>query len=668
MLSVPYTMKNITFCFLFTGSFSFAQPPVSDTNFWNQQWRTVDTLFAHQPKMAAATLDSLKPLLPATVDLQSKWIERRLNVVFATQPYIAAEPYLEAYLNISRQKSDSDNVAFCMARLGHIYNLRKQYKSALTYELHALKLAQKSTTMEPARRAGIYASLTNLYLELEDFEKANQFGDSCLRIRLAENKAVPGLVQAYHFLGESSMGLGKTEESKMFFEKGLQLKANGYTSLLYRGMGDLLAKEENWPAALIHYEKALATFSQFNKTELRPIPRLELLKRLSATHLKMSNLAKTSLYLNEAIQLAREKQVGAGASYELNHLMAKLYEQQNQPIEAINWYKLYISQADTVMQEKLNKRLLTINTQFATEEKEKEITYLNLLSTKRRQQIYWLIAGSLLLILLSVGIGLLLFQRRQNMKRLEIKHQQSEKLLAEKTQLLQQLEDTQAHLEGLRLKRENELLQQEKQDWLLRQTSLEKANVLARFESLKNQLNPHFLFNSFNIIASLIALNPKEAIRYTQNFASLFRHLLSLHHQALISLREELDFVSEWLALQQVRFGNNLLYEINIPEHLLQHSLPPLAIHTLIENAVKHNEISTAQPLKITITATETEVTVSNPIRLRRGGHNDSTGLGLKNLEERYAILGSHPKVADTDPHFFTVSIPIFSEKIATTL
>lgn len=219
-------------------------------------------------------------------------------------------------------------------------------------------------------------------------------------------------------------------------------------------------------------------------------------------------------------------------------------------------------------------------------------------------------------------------------------------------------------LEGMRLRRENEMLLHEKQDWILRQAILEKANVLARFESLKNQLNPHFLFNSFNIIASLISIKPNEAIRYTQRFASLFRHMLSLHNASLIGLKEELEFVVEWLDLQQVRFGNNLRYEINIGAELMNHSLPPLAIHTLVENAVKHNEISTAQPLNISILSLGKELMVSNPIRLRKGGLDESTGLGLKNLKERYALLGSEPRIITDDPATFCVAIPLFSDNL----
>jgi CheY-like chemotaxis protein len=215
-------------------------------------------------------------------------------------------------------------------------------------------------------------------------------------------------------------------------------------------------------------------------------------------------------------------------------------------------------------------------------------------------------------------------------------------------------------LESLKLKRENELLLQEKNDWQLRQASLEKSNLQARFESLKNQLNPHFLFNNFNIIASLIAIDPQEAVMFTQRFAKLFRQLLTLHELPLITLQEELDFVEEWLQLQQVRFGHNLGYTLHGHTPAGQWSLPPLALHTLVENAVKHNEISSAHPLHITIGFKDGEAWVSNPLQLRKGGPDGSTGLGLKNLEARYGLLGKPMQQPPPPAGVFCIYVPLF--------
>jgi len=445
-IDLKETVGLLTISLILLCAVCYAQTPLRDSAAWNRQWLRVDSLVNEKSDKAALVLDSLKPYLPQTISLQSKWFEKRLGAVFATQPYIAAEPYLENFLDISRASGDSDNVAFCMARLGHIYYLRKQYADALSYELYALKLAQQSSTIEPAKKSGIFASLVNLYLDLEDYEKSFQLADSCLQIRLTAVNTPPSLTQAYHFLGESAKGLGKTTESRAYFEKGLSLPPNGYTTLIHRGMGDLALFENELEQAEQFYQKALKNFNQFNKSELRPIPKLELLKRLGSVYLQMNKPSEAGLYLSEALQLASDKKVGAGATYELNRLMGKYFELTSQPEKALVYYNIYMLQADTVMQEKLNKRLLNLQTRFATEEKEKAILYLDQLSKRRNQQINFLITGSALLALFAAGIGWLLYQRKQNMKRLQAKHDQSEKLLIEKTELLKQLENTQEHL------------------------------------------------------------------------------------------------------------------------------------------------------------------------------------------------------------------------------
>lgn len=447
-MKIHITQISIIWLFvvMLLGGEGFSQRPMQDSTVWNRHWEKVDSLIDEKSEKAAVLLDSSKPYLPSSLAYQSKWIEKRLGAVFATQPYIAAEPFLQDYININRASGDSDNVAFGMARLGHIYYLRKQYANALSNELYALKLAQHSVTMEPAKRSGIFASLINLYLDLEDYEKAFQFSDSCLRIRLVDVNTAPSLTQAYHFLGESAKGMGRIAESRSYFEKGLNLPSNSYTTLIHRGMGDLAFAEKKWEVAHDHYLKALKNFNQLNRSELRPIPKLELLKRLASVNLEMGNATQAGIFLREALTIAKEKKVGAGATYELSRLMGRYFELTGQPAKALEFYNSYMMQADTVMQEKVNKRLLTLQTQFATEEKEKAIVYLDQLTKRRIQQINFLIAGSALLALFAAGIGWLLFQRKQHMKRLQVKHDQSEKLLHEKTALLKQLENTQEHL------------------------------------------------------------------------------------------------------------------------------------------------------------------------------------------------------------------------------
>jgi len=173
-----------------------------------------------------------------------------------------------------------------------------------------------------------------------------------------------------------------------------------------------------------------------------------------------------------------------------------------------------------------------------------------------------------------------------------------------------------------------------------RNRELEKENVLAQFEILKNQINPHFLFNSMNILSSLIRQDSDKAIKFTNQFSRLYRSTLQLREQLLISLKEEMEFVNSFLFLQKIRFEDALKLEVDIPEHVMDYALPPFALQTVVENAIKHNIVSDSQALFIKITYQNEKLVISNNLQKRKFVE-DSTGTGLSNLHLRYQLIGN---------------------------
>jgi uncharacterized membrane-anchored protein YhcB (DUF1043 family) len=187
---------------------------------------------------------------------------------------------------------------------------------------------------------------------------------------------------------------------------------------------------------------------------------------------------------------------------------------------------------------------------------------------------------------------------------------------------------------------------------------LKRESLTAEFETLKNQINPHFLFNSLNTLTSLIEENPKIATDFVQKLASVYRYLLTQKDKETVTLREEIDFVRSYIYLNQIRFGNNLRFHIHIDPSLLEHKIVTLSIQILIENAIKHNIISEQHPLTIGIGVHQGKVFVQNNLQ-RKKIMNESNGIGLNNIIHRYSFLTTETVDISDDNHMFYVSIPL---------
>lgn len=436
---------NIICFFLLSATGVWAQQIRPDSN-WQKAIDAADSLAKINPAKAEAYLDTIKEKLPEKQVIKNAWYEKKLGIIFDNKPYIEAELYLREWLDFSRQWGDSDNVAFCMARLGHIFFLKKQYARAIEYELYALKLAEVSSTLEATKRSGIYASLTNLYLELDYFDKAKVFADSCLQIRLREKKGPASLAQAYAFLGESSLGLGDTSSASGYFETGIRLEPNGYTWLLYKGMGQINMATNQPSQALMHFEKAITLFQTAQRTKIRPIPLLELKRLKAEAQYQMKAYNESIETLNEALSNVNGVQLPVAARYEINGLLAKNYYAVGSFTLSADYFSQYQAVADSVSSEVLNKRLLSVKEAFESNQKEQEIKYLNNAAERIKRERNFLIGGTALLIGLLGGIAWLLRQRKIYLLQLEARHKQTENLLEEKTKLVKQLEHTQAHL------------------------------------------------------------------------------------------------------------------------------------------------------------------------------------------------------------------------------
>lgn len=176
---------------------------------------------------------------------------------------------------------------------------------------------------------------------------------------------------------------------------------------------------------------------------------------------------------------------------------------------------------------------------------------------------------------------------------------------------------------------------------------LEKELSTIRFEVLKNQINPHFMFNSLSVLSGLIRSNPTLAQTFITDFASVYRYVLECIDKPIVYLKEELDFAQAYMHLQTIRYGNEaLFYSVDIDAESLYDGLPPLSLQTVLENALKHNLVQKECPLRIHLWVENACLCVRNNLQVKQS-NPISTKIGLNNLSKRYRIIH------DIFPQFF---------------
>ncbi|UFH52310.1 sensor histidine kinase [Spirosoma sp. KNUC1025] len=198
------------------------------------------------------------------------------------------------------------------------------------------------------------------------------------------------------------------------------------------------------------------------------------------------------------------------------------------------------------------------------------------------------------------------------------------------------------------------------QENTVRTAQLEKEKVQVQLDSLKNQISPHFLFNSLSSLDSLIDDNPVLARQFLQQLSKVFRYVLQHKEKALVPVETELTFIKNYVSLLQTRFDGAFIVQCKLSDDTLEHQIVPVTLQILIENAIKHNTISEARPLTVTISEHDGYLDVSNPIQRKRQVET-SNKLGLENLKLLYSYLSPEPVEIEETETVFRVRIPLLA-------
>lgn len=187
---------------------------------------------------------------------------------------------------------------------------------------------------------------------------------------------------------------------------------------------------------------------------------------------------------------------------------------------------------------------------------------------------------------------------------------------------------------------------------------LKKQQLEAQYEALKNQINPHFLFNSLNVLAALVHKDPNESERFIHRLASVLRYILESREKETVNLEEELRMLDAYLSMMKIRFSEGFRYSIDIPNPS-RYLIAPLCLQMLVENAFKHNEVSRSHPLSVEILMDGPDyLMVRNDVH-KKDQIQPSSGIGLANIRARYEFLTDKTlRITPSDTHF-SVGIPL---------
>jgi tetratricopeptide (TPR) repeat protein len=440
--------------------------------------------------------------------------------------------------------------------------------------------------------------------------------------------------------------------------------SDNYLKTIYVNLGVSYTSENNFKQAIAYYHKAIpylerqkdhnglavnyhniatayAETDDFKKSEtyeLKALQHYKLSGSKSTLAMITLELGKSYMSSNQLEKGRKYLEIGGKAARELHspyykdtyyEYMAYWFKASGDYKRSTEYWEKLVALRDTIHSDETLETNATLEEQFQSSLQAKEIELLKVqkkldASAIEKNNIWRIVFGVFTFLCIA-----LLFVMYRNYK---LKQFSNQKLIREKDVLTQK---------NLQLKNEN---------------------ILVQFETLKNQVSPHFLFNSLNALASLIGTDPKKAVAFTTAFSKIFRNTLELKDRHLVTLGEELQHVNAYLSLQKMRFGDNLIIEIAVPSELTDDYLPPFSLQMVVENAIKHNSISSAEPLQINVSVRDKFLVVTNNLQSRQFVE-DSTGTGVSNIRSRYKYVTELEPVFEVRNNEYYVELPLIKEE-----
>jgi sensor histidine kinase YesM len=522
-------------------------------------------------------------------------------------------------------------------RYGIVLKNKSLYKEAIEVYYEGVNAAQKYH--QPRILASLYNNIANIFHRLNELDKALNYYYLALKIS-KQNNFNDAFSITYANISGIYFTQNKIQESIRYIKKAIQIDFQNRDTLGlsfdYHNLSNIFTAQAQYDSARKYLEKSLILSKNLNDR----VNYANHLSTLSKVELAAGNKKLALELLKEAENKTLKSKNILNLSAIYNSLAA-IYDSLGQYTDALNYQKKYKVLSDSIFALEKYKVINDLEKKYASRKYETQILKLQNENLKKESKFIFrkkVIIIMTALMMVAIAIAFSFYKTWQKRKKLGL--QLNEKL--------KELELKQQELQQLNLQLTNN------------QTALKIENSEALFEILKQQLNPHFLFNTLSTLSTLIMINNEKAYLFLQSLYHLFKKLTNSASRTLVSVKEELTWVNEYIYLLSVRFNNQIEIVIQIPERYQSYKVPPFSLQILIENAIKHNEISQKKPMKIFISGINDLIEVKN-IKQKKKSASESTGLGLKNLENRYKLLKTKlPVVIDNDDTF-TVQIPLIN-------
>ncbi len=501
--------------------------------------------------------------------------------------------------------------------MGILYNGFGDYRKALYYHFLSIKIFEKLGYIKGIAFA--YNNIGAVHSHLKNYSKSESYYLKSLELKL-QNNMQKEASSSYVNLGNLKMYSKQLDACIKYYTMGLT-NANKFgdtnnITIALMNLGEAYFDLKKWDIALSYYYKALPIVKRSQNT----FHLAQIYYAIGKIFSELNQPEKGEFNLLRALSLAQQEKT---RPLELNiyRYLSKHYELVKNYKLALEYNKHYVSLNDSIYNAEENKALSEMQARFDLEKKEEQIKALNqekiIIQEKERREA--IIRNALIVAFLLISVIAFISIRSV------IRKQKSNKLLNIKNN----------HIEWQRkeIEAKNIILAEYNKELL-------KENVVARYETLKSKINPHFLFNSLSTLSALIIKEPKTALEFVSKFSKLYRSIMEHGNDNLVSIQEELQVLDNFVYLKKMRFGDAIQLSIQIAPQYLDDMIPPFALQLLVENAIKHNFISAAKPLYINISYTGNALKVTNNIQPRETPA-PSTGLGQQSILERYQYVST---------------------------